>query len=1016
MLSPVAQKITIQVISSQNFFLLSQWAATQENVAIAEDIVSVAPEFIFYPSFPENFDILLFDIRLPKSRLLACLEALNVLANPPVVLLLCNLENETLALQYLELGVTDYIFEDRLHKLKWYVQKISEKKLLALSYKSESNMSLYPPYQEADELSVLTYHYLFREIFNQASSALAVLAPDGVVLEVNAMALRIGKIKLEDVIGKYFWESVWLGQNTVAQQAVKEGIALACKGKMYRNVLELGAIRENKLYTIDLSITPLKDGRQNVVFLLVEAKNINRIRKIEKKLEKYRLQLEYYILASNGGYFEINNFGDQCYFSPRWKQILGYEEIDLSHSFSTIEKLIYPEDWPTFRRDIEQLQQQKIERFSAIYRFRHKNNTPVFILCKAIAIPGSKGEVKIVGTHTDITPLQEAQSALKQSQEKVSAIFAAMPDTVLLFDKAGKFIEYNPAHNFFAEKLGKENLGQPIETIFPPVYWGAIEGSMQEAQRSGRLATLEISFLYQDTTLVFENRIIYNDNIGYLFVLRDITEKKNYERALQNSQERLQLAVDSAQIGIWDWNMLTQKIHFNEQWLAMLGYPMEANNQTFEFWQQRIYPKDLLKVRASLENHIQGKKKKFKLSYRVLNKAGEIVWVHVDGKIVERDILGRPARMVGIQRNIHLQKLADIELKRSKLRLLLALKASEIVFCEWDLGTGEIFYEKGGWKELLNVDIRLLGNSYQKLIELFEAEDQKKLIVALENYLQNKTYFESVELQLKRQDATFVYVRIFALITDYNDNQEPARLTLTLHNIQKQKEMEAQIKSHQQTLLATVILQQDKEGARIAELLHESAAQSLFAASLNLEKLSAQFQECSAPEAYLALRDNLQTAIQQIRSITYAIQPVELNEFEIGVTLEKLITKVMRESGLEIDFSCYIPPQLELVYYFQLSLYRIVQEVLADYVKHIKNTFLFVFIGVRARKLVLSFESEFSAAVKFLERYSLGETHLEARVRLLSGNIITKFSPQAGAFLLIEIPLRPSTLKDATLT
>jgi PAS domain S-box-containing protein len=1012
MIRPATQKITIQATSSENFFLLSHWARAQENVTILQDKLPLNSECVFYPSFTQICDILLLDVRVPKSRLLAYLEALSSLTAPPIVLLLCNLENEKLALEFLDLGVTDYLFEDRLNKLNWYVQKISAQKFLAAPYEYESRPLRQSPLEEK-ELSAKAYHYLFKEIFNQAPSLLAVLATDGILLELNAIALRIIKLKLEEAVGKYFWELDWLKQNTSALEAVKEGVAAARRGKMYRNIFELGATGENKLYTIDLSITPLKDERKNVVCLLVEAKNISKIRKIEKKLEKYRLQLEHYILASNDGYFEINHPEAEYYFSPRWKQMLGYNEIEAPNSLSTLQNLIYPEDWPAFKQAIEKLQQRKIECLSAIYRFRHKKNTPVFILCKAIAVTGPKGKVKIVGAHTDITSLQKAQNALKQSQAKIDAIFTAMPDTVLLFDKAGNFVEYNCSHSFFAENITKESIGKPIEAIFPPLYWGAIETSMREAQTSGRLATLEISFLYQGTTLIFENRIIYDDNLGYLFVLRDITEKKKHESQLRSSWERLQLALDSAQIGIWDWDMLTQKVHFNQQWLTMMGYPKDANIQTFEFWQRHIYPEDLPKVKNSLENHIQGKKEQYKLNYRVLNKAGEIIWVNVNGKIVERDILGRPARMIGVQRNIHLQKLADIELKRSKLRLHLALKASQIVFCEWDLGTGQIFYEKGGWKELLNVDIHLLGNHYQKLIELFEEEDQKKLIVALEKYLQNKTYFESVELQLKKQDGTLIYVRVFALITEYNDNQDPARLTLTLHNIQKQKEMEAQIKAYEQTLLATVILQQDKEGARIAKLLHESAAQSLFAASLNLEKLSERFEENNPPQAYLALRENLQAAIEQIRNITYSIQPVELDEFGIAASLEKLITQIAREAGLEIDFACYLPPQLRLAYYFELSLYRIIQETLSDYIKFSQNKFLFILVSMRADKLILSFESEFSAAANFLERYSLGQTRLEARVRLLNGNILTKLNPQTGALLLIELPLHPAPLNAA---
>ncbi|MCS6905832.1 MAG: PAS domain-containing protein [Bacteroidia bacterium] len=1048
--------IEIGVKGTKNFDYLTEWASRYaKGVVFSYELIS--EEASFNPLHIHTYNIILLDAQLPPTYVIAFLKKLEFGASQTPVFMLCTAQTEAQAIQYLELGITDYFFEDRLDKLSWYIQKI-RKNLTSKSSKvvSASNSYAFNNLNNSDnntnnvsglsinkiqflahpttssdfpkklidgeyKLEAQSYYYLFREIFNISPRALCLLAIDGIILEVNKTALKIGNIEPVQAIGKHFWEAVWFEGNMIVAQSVREAITEVRKsGKKFRGVFELVAIGKNRVYTIDLSITPLKNDAQEISFLLVEGTNITKLRTLEKQLEKIRIRLECYIQASNDGYFEIEFPAQTCYFSSRFRELFEYEEGELENSLAALEKIIYEEDLTLWRQNLGQLQKREVERFAMVVRFWHKKKKLAYVFCKAVAIYDKQSSCrKIVGVVTDVTSLLEVQNALKQSQEKIATILSAIPDTVLQFDKEGTFKEYTATHPIFLKELKREHIGKRLESIFPPVYWIALRKNMQCARKHGVLTTMEVTFLYNDTLVIFENRIIYNDNIGYLFILRDITERKNAEKALLQSQERLKLATDAAELGIWDWDLITNKIHLNEQWLFKLGYTDQQNIITaLELWEQLVYEKDRAKVKLSIENHLSARKENHKLSYRMLTQKGEVVWVYVNGKIIEKDTEGRPMRMIGIIRNIHFQKLAEIELRRSKLRLALALKASEITFCEWDLGTGKIFYEKGGFEEFLGIDTSALGNTYQSLIDLFREEDQKKLIVALENYLRNKTHFESLELQIQKKDTGFLSVSISALITEYSENGDAAKLMITLRNIQKQKELESQVQAYEQKLLASVILEQDREGARIAELLHESVAQHLYAAWLNIEKMHSRLQACSVLDQedslnYQELRNNLQTAIQQVRNITYGLRPLALEDFEIKVSLEKLISEISSQYGIEIDFSWAIPSQVRFRSFVQVSLYRIVQDVLQDFVNYLPSTFLFLFVGIRAQKLLVSFETDFSEGrSKFLGCYKQGQSHVEARVKLLKGNIHVHSNSHLGNILSLELPLHPSMFEE----
>jgi len=144
--------------------------------------------------------------------------------------------------------------------------------------------------------------------------------------------------------------------------------------------------------------------------------------------------------------------------------------------------------------------------------------------------------------------------------------------------------------------------------------------------------------------------------------IRYAIERKRVEEALRISQERYTLAVQGANDGIWDWDLKINRIYFSTRWKSMLGYlEREILDQPDE-WLHRIHPEDLLRVRAALTAHIQGRSPFFETEYRIRHKENNYLWVLTRGLVVH-DANGKPARIAGSQTDITQRKKAEERLQ-----------------------------------------------------------------------------------------------------------------------------------------------------------------------------------------------------------------------------------------------------------------------------------------------------------------------------------------------------------------
>lgn len=160
--------------------------------------------------------------------------------------------------------------------------------------------------------------------------------------------------------------------------------------------------------------------------------------------------------------------------------------------------------------------------------------------------------------------------------------------------------------------------------------------------------------------------------LGFLIViniilLRLLNEKRIAEAKLRKSEERLELALDGANVGLWDIDLENKAVYINKWVSGLLGYGDSGIARvTIGDWIKTCHPDDLGQVNEVLHMHLSGKVHDFNTEARLQTSSGEYKWFSLHGKVVEADQNSTPRRMIGLMLDIDMQKQFEEQLRIAK--------------------------------------------------------------------------------------------------------------------------------------------------------------------------------------------------------------------------------------------------------------------------------------------------------------------------------------------------------------
>ncbi len=279
------------------------------------------------------------------------------------------------------------------------------------------------------------------------------------------------------------------------------------------------------------------------------------------------------------------------------------------------------------------------------------------------------------GWYTHWVSLQRDITERKRTEERLrllESVVVNANDAVLIteaepIDEPGPRIVY--ANEAFTRMTGyslEEVLGKTPRILQGPKTERATLDKLRAALTVWQPMILELINYRQDGSEFWVEMSIVpvTDQSGgythWVSIKRDITERKAAE-ALRKSEERYALAVRGANDGLWDWNLIANKVYFSARWKSMLGYFENEIGNSPNDWFNRVHPEDTKQVRAEITAHIEGLTPYFENEHRMLSKDGTYRWMLSRGTAV-RDADGKAYRIVGSQTNITDRRIAESQL------------------------------------------------------------------------------------------------------------------------------------------------------------------------------------------------------------------------------------------------------------------------------------------------------------------------------------------------------------------
>ena len=377
---------------------------------------------------------------------------------------------------------------------------------------------------------------------------------------------------------------------------------------------------------------------------------------------------------------------------------------------------IHPNDL-ALTRSFEGLIDGSTSLYEAEYRLRTRAGGWRWVLCRGRATArDDRGRVlRIAGVTIDIDARKQAELALRETETRLET--AVWGGDIGLWDRGldrqFRFL------NDWCEQFDIDHCNGPDQSA----RWRAqihpqdvarhaqtkddfYRGGADQYDIEYRVRTRRGPWLW----LLERGKVLSRDRTGtaerIVGVCINIDHHKRTEAALQDVEDRFELAVHAARLPVWDYDVPTDTVKGNIYWHQAVGYDLtdsEARQRT-ESWMSDIHPDDRLQHASVLAGHLTDGTGFYQNEFRIRLPSGEYRWLLDRAKVVQRDAQGQPRKFVGISVDIQAQKQLQAELRASRAQLETAILGSNLGLWDWNAETGEMVW-LSDWPERFGLDV-----------------------------------------------------------------------------------------------------------------------------------------------------------------------------------------------------------------------------------------------------------------------------------------------------------------------
>jgi len=387
------------------------------------------------------------------------------------------------------------------------------------------------------------------------------------------------------------------------------------------------------------------------------------------------------------GYIKLNENLQIDEFSGQINQILRKEHLDLNGSFIQIIEVLKKK----IRLFLENELLTAINTRKICHLSFNRTNSILYLT----VTPLSTGltlisfiEAPISENPVEQTLPEKLHEVLIRVNPDMQIVYVSKNFTNKLGTKASLVIEKTIEES----QIFKENTPQ-ISALIAQVF------QQQKGKEEDVLIQKNEKKIWWNLTIVPESDPS-NLEQTVLILLRNISRRKIIEEKLIASEQRYEMAMEAADLGIWDYVVGTGKTFYSRKWKSILGYYPDEIPDSYSIWEELLHPDDKDRMVLFLNNFLKSDLRVYEAEFRLKHKNGNYIWIKSRATVL-RDETGKAVRMLGTHRDITQEKKSENEFK--KLQQALMQSPISVVITDKD-GYIEFFNPAfckiTGWKDL----------------------------------------------------------------------------------------------------------------------------------------------------------------------------------------------------------------------------------------------------------------------------------------------------------------------------
>lgn len=536
----------------------------------------------------------------------------------------------------------------------------------------------------------------FKSILD-ASTEYSIIGKDlhGNIVLWNEGARRIYGYTSEEVVGKVHGAILHTPEDIAAGKP-HEILEVAKREGKWEGTLS--RLRKNgELFTAHAIVTPRRDAQGQVTGFLLISKDISEEMRLGAEQRRSAGQMAELVKAAMDAIVTIDAEQRIVLFNPAAEQVFGYSSDEVLGQ--SIERLLPQRFRAAHSEHIHNFEQtgatsRKMGALDAISGLRSNGEEfPIEASISQVEVAGQKLSTVIL---RDISERKRAEEALRASENRLRTIIETEPECVKVVSREGHLLEMNLAGLAMleADSLAQVQQTSLLELIAPE--HRAAFGELHRRVMAGESGTVqfEVIGLKGSRRWLETHATPLRDGAGQsqslLGITRDITGRKRAEAALVETQEHLQLALHSAQVGLWDWNIQTSEIYYSPEWKSQLGYKEHEIRNDFSEWERLTHPDDLITTLDTVKRYLAAPWPDYRVEFRMCHKNGSWRWILAQASLFH-DAQGQPLRMLGAHIDITERKEAEAALRR---QADLLEQSYDAIFV-WEVGGTISYWNRG---------------------------------------------------------------------------------------------------------------------------------------------------------------------------------------------------------------------------------------------------------------------------------------------------------------------------------